>query len=58
MEAVFQRLQAAGLKLKPNKCEVLKRKVKCLGHVVSQQGVATDPEKVKSVRDWRVTITP
>ena len=54
MEEVFQKLQATGLKLKLNNCEVLRRKVKYLRQEVSQQGVATDLEKVESVRDWRV----
>jgi len=31
---VFDRLQAAGLKLKPSKCALLQREVKYLGHVV------------------------
>ena len=40
--------------LRPSNCEALKRKVKYLGHVVNQQGVATNPDKVESVSDRRV----
>ena len=52
LEEVFCRLRAANLKLKPAKCELFKTKVKYLGHIVSEEGVATDPEKVSAVRDW------
>ena len=50
---VLDRFRAAGLKLKPAKCELLQQQVKYLGHVVSAQGVATDPEKVEAVKDWK-----
>ena len=39
MEHVSQRLQVAGLKLKPTKCSFFCKSVKFLGHVVSEQGV-------------------
>ena len=45
LEAVFSRLNKNGLKLKPSKCEFFKSSVKYLGHVVSEKGVETDPEK-------------
>ena len=52
LEEVLQRLQQAGLKLKPSKCELLQSEVRYLGHIVSANGVATDPEKVAAVKDW------
>jgi len=36
-------------KLKPSKCNLLQPEVKYLGHVVSRDDFATDPEKVQSV---------
>jgi len=42
----------ADLKLKPSKCNLLRAEVCFLGHVVSGEGVATDPSKIKLVRDW------
>ena len=52
LEEVLYRLKLAGLKLKPSKCELLQRKVRYLGHVVSSKGVATDPKKIEAIRDW------
>ena len=47
LEAVFSRL-----KLKPSKCEVFKSSVRYLGHVVSEQGVQTDPDKIEALASW------
>ena len=52
LEEVLKRLRQAGLKLKPKKCELIQKEVKYLGHVVSADGVATDPVKVEAVRQW------
>ena len=51
---ILGRLQSAGLKLKPEKCCLMQRSVSFLGHVVSDQGIATDPEKTKMVTEWPV----
>ena len=50
----FNRLQSAGLKLKPKKCALFQSSVKFLGQVVSQEGVSFDLDKVTSVKDWKV----
>jgi len=52
LEHVFQRLRAAHLKLKPSKCVFFQKSAKCLGHIVTEDGVKTDPEKVEVVKDW------
>ena len=54
LESVFQRLETAGLKLKGTKCEFFKTEVNYLGHVVSEDGVKTDPEKLKALKEWPV----
>lgn len=54
LTAVFERLEKHCLKLKAKKCEFLKKSVTYLGHVVSDVGVATDPEKTKAITTWPV----
>ena len=46
LEGVFQKLKDAGLKLKPSKCELFKKSISYLGHVVSEDGIHTDPKKI------------
>ena len=49
LEAVFQKLAAAGLKLKPSKCFLFREEIEYLGHVVSGKGISTNPKKVEAV---------
>ena len=55
LEAVFQKLSAAGLKWKPSKCFFFREEIEYLGHVVSGKGIATNPKKVEAVAKW---LTP
>lgn len=48
-EEGLERLKLAGLKLKPFKCELFWRKFCFLGHIMSDEGVATDPGEVSTV---------
>ena len=52
LQLVFERLRRAGLKLKPSKCAVCQKEVMYLGHVVSSDGIATDPSKTDKVSNW------
>ena len=52
LEAVFQKLEEAGLKLKPSKCELFQQQLPYLGHVISAQGVATDEGKIEAIKNW------
>ncbi|XP_048242476.1 uncharacterized protein K02A2.6-like [Haliotis rufescens] len=51
LQAIFQRLHKNGLKLKPSKCQFLQTSVKYLGHVISEEGIQTDPEKIEVARE-------
>ena len=39
------------MKLKPKKCEFMKSEIKVLGHIVGQEGIIPDPNKVKTILD-------
>ena len=54
LEEILQRLRAANMMLKPSKCHFFKRQVEFLGHIVSQDGVSTDPHKVEAVKEWPI----
>ena len=58
LEAVLVRLRDAGLKLKPSKCNLFRKEVCYLGHIVSSEGIHTDPSKIEAVRDWPTPKTP
>ena len=49
---VFQKLDEAGLCLKPNKCEFFKDRLEYLGHVVSSKGIETNPKKIAVILNW------
>jgi hypothetical protein len=57
LKAVFQRLHEEGLKLKPSKCRLFQKEIKYLGHIVSEDGVHTDPGKIQAVKAWPVPKT-
>ena len=52
LEAVFQKLCAAGLKLKPSKCFFFREEIEYLGHVVSGKGISINPKKIEAVSKW------
>ena len=52
IQLVIDRLQQAGLRLKPKKCKFARRKAAYLGHVVSEAGIEMDTEKVEKVQNF------
>ena len=52
LEMVFQKLREHGLKIEAKKCQFFRTQVTYLGHVVSADGVATDPVKTEVVTNW------
>ena len=49
LQAVFDHLCAANLKLKAPKCDFGKRQVELLGYVITPEGNTSDPIKVKAI---------
>ena len=52
IKVIFNKIEQAGLKLAPSKCNFFLEKVSFLGHIVSKDGLQTDPEKIKALKDW------
>ena len=54
LRAVFVKLKQEGLKLKPSKYDFFRQELTYLGHVVSKDGIQTDPKKVEAIHNWPV----
>ena len=50
LRIIFQRLKAAGLKLKRSKCDFMKKHIQYLGHLISEEGIQPLPEKLESIK--------
>jgi hypothetical protein len=57
LHIVLQRLQDHHMYAKFSKCDFWLREIKFLGHTISQEGIAVDPEKVQEVMDWKPPTT-
>lgn len=51
LEMVFSRLRKHKLKLAAKKCHLLRRSVKFLGHVICEDGVMKDPDKMRAIME-------
>ena len=54
---MFDRFRQAGVKLAPKKCSFFRNSLKFLGHIITGEGVATDPEKISAVQKWPLPTT-
>ena len=45
-------MDEAGLRLKPSKCELFKDWLEYLGHIVSKDGIETNPKKIMAIVKW------
>lgn len=52
LRIVFDRLKKAGLKLNPEKCRFTSSELAFLGHVISKDGIRTDPDKIEKVKNF------
>jgi hypothetical protein len=57
LHIILQRLRDHRLYAKFSKCDFWLREIKFLGHTISQDEIAVDPEKVQEVMDWKPPTT-
>ena len=41
-----------GIKLSPNKCSLFMKRVRSVGHIVSEDGIEHDDDKIAKVKEW------
>ena len=49
IEIIFQKLKEAGLKLKESKCDIFKREIHYLGHLILDKRIYPLPEKLDTI---------
>ena len=50
---ILQRIKKAGITLNKEKCEIGKTELKFLSHVIDQNGIKAEPEKVQAIQEMR-----
>lgn len=51
LSEIFRRLRAANLRLNPDKCQFGRKSLRYLRHLVTSEGIRTDPEKVSAIQN-------
>jgi hypothetical protein len=54
LRMVLQVLREHQLYAKLRKCSFYQKKIHYLGHIISKDGIAVDPQKIESIREWSV----
>ena len=52
LDAVLGKLAEHGLRVEPGKCNFFKKEVRFLGHIISAEGIRTEPDKIAAVAGW------
>ena len=58
LDQVVRRVQEAGLKLKPEKCQLFQDEVVFLGHRVNKDGILPDKANIEKVVNWSIPRNP
>lgn len=53
LDMVLERLSKFNLKVRPEKCQLFKERLRYLGHVVSEDGIAPDADKISAIINWQ-----
>jgi hypothetical protein len=54
LRMVLQVLREHQLYAKLSKCSFYQKQIHYLGHIISKDGIAVDPEKIEAIREWSV----
>jgi len=54
LQEVFELLRQNQLYLKQSKCSFAQKSISYLGHIISSNGVSTDPSKITDMQNWPV----
>ena len=57
LEDIFETLENANMKIQLNKCEFLKKETEFLGFIVSEEGIKTNPGKIKAIAEFPYPAT-
>jgi hypothetical protein len=52
LKSVIQVIREHNLYVKFSKCDLFSKRINYLGHVINEEGVAVDLDKIKSIIDW------
>lgn len=52
LRQLFTKLEASGLTLSLKKCNLIRKSLSFIGHVISEGGVKTEPSKVEAVHNF------
>nr|GEY01741.1 Gag-Pol polyprotein [Tanacetum cinerariifolium] len=58
LRLVLELLKKEELYAKFSKCEFWLQEVQFLGHVVNQNGIYVDPNKIEAIKNWKAPTTP
>jgi hypothetical protein len=53
LRIVFTRLRENKIYLKWSKCNLYAKEMECLGHIIDDNGIHPDVDKLQRIRDWR-----
>lgn len=54
---ILKRLSQFNLKIQLDKCEFLKKETEFLGHIISEDGVKPNPDKIEKILNWPIPKT-
>ena len=57
LDSVFERLKQHGIRLNPDKCRLIQQRTPFISHVLTPNGLETDPGKVEAVSEFPIPKT-